>query len=329
MCQARGSSLRPEAPPWEPAPASGAAPAHARGRGRGARKGRQPRPRSAAQPRDAPAPRASMETPDLGAPIGASTWPCPLCTFANSCDVFTCAMCNVGTYGGRVCADVGGSDDAAASGGGASGARPGRRGRDGTHLLNFSVAHETPPDDIPPRRARPPHSARAGGAPRSAARLDRFATREPPAAMRQRFMLANFQFILGGSEPTGRRGAADPDAPIEWDRVRAVRLVTSEEVRHVDTSPTPSQSATPSPGWPGRREIPDARRSAAQSVCASTSSSRRKSRRAATRRAYRARSAPPRTRRPRRRATRTATRQTTTTRAAAAPSARKSSASAI
>ena len=74
-------------------------------------------------------------------------------------------MCNVGTYDGRVCADArasgGASGCGGGGGGGAGGSKPGRKGRDGAHLLNFSVTHETPPDDAPPRRSHPAHGPRA------------------------------------------------------------------------------------------------------------------------------------------------------------------------
>ena len=109
-------------------------------------------------------------------------------------------------------ASCGGSDG---SGAGAGSGRSSRRGRDASHLLNFQpTPHrqeeaELPP---PPRRVARPTSSRQ------------------KQEDRVQFLRAKFHlFVATGADYRANR--LDPDFPINWDCIRAVRFVTSDPIR--------------------------------------------------------------------------------------------------
>ena len=169
--------------------------------------------------------------------VPQSTWACGVCTFENHLNRGTCEMCNVGQrpagVGGkgrqqqqhhhrpqqqlsdfvpstspRVDVDSGGSG------------RSSRRGRDASYLLNFQplpLPAAAPSEyEAPPPRVRQPS--------------------RPAVSTRSKYdqkvqhLRAKYHLLVS---PGGdyRAHALDPNYPIEWAHVRAVRLVTAELFR--------------------------------------------------------------------------------------------------
>ena len=105
---------------------------------------------------------------------------------------------------------------AAPSGGAASSGRSSRRGRDASYLLNFQplplpavAPTELPP---PPRRAKPAVSVRQRVLDRSA------------------FLKSQFHLLCRPGLDY-RPHTLDPNLPVDWPSVRAVRFVTPELIR--------------------------------------------------------------------------------------------------
>ena len=165
-------------------------------------------------------------------PPQGEPWACTICTYVNQPSFHTCEICGVGS---RPSSAVAGppstpesarqpqqqrsfSDDALSPSpaGGSGGGRSSRRGRDASHLLNFQPLQrqeETTSAAPPPRRMPSKQTS----------------VRQKHEDKLQ-FLQAKFHLLVA---PGGdyRANKLDPDYPLDWDCVRAVRFVTSDQIR--------------------------------------------------------------------------------------------------
>ena len=145
-------------------------------------------------------------------------WSCAVCTFINIASVSMCAMCGVGqqhsatSSAGSKC-----SRSDTHSGGSSSSGRTPRRPRDASHLLNFQpLPHRQ--ESVMDSAAQP---RRQPSRPTSSRR---------PHEEQTQYMASKLHMLV---EPSAdyRANVLDPDYPMPWERVRAVRFGFTDQIR--------------------------------------------------------------------------------------------------